>query len=300
MNWLQTARGWAQNSGPMFASEPKIGLALGGGFARGIAHIGVLRVFEREEIPIRFVAGVSAGSLVAAAYASGANADEIEAIARTMRFKDVARWTLNRLGLAGSERMAIFLQRLLKASHFEDMKVPLAVVATDLSTGTPAVFRDRGDVVMPIRASCAYPGLFTPICENGRCLVDGMVSMEVPALPLRQMGATHVISVALPNAETFDADNMFSVISRSFQLISKRTEREWRRHSNLVIEPCVGNVSWDGFLNSKELIACGERSAEAALPAIRRWLKPQNSLRPIAVPDLAGVTRSSQGLSLAD
>ena len=298
MSWSQTARGWVQSAGSFFDSEPKIGLALGGGFARGIAHIGVLRVFEREHIPIRFVAGVSAGSLVAAAYASGANADEIEAVARTMRFKDVARWTLNRLGLAESERMAIFCRKLLKVSKFEDMKVPLAVVATDLANGKPVVFRDRGDVVLPIRASCAYPGLFTPIRENGRCLVDGMVSMEVPAAPLRQMGATHVISVALPNADAFDPGSMFSVIGRSFQVISRRTEREWRAQSSIVIEPCVGNLSWDAFINSKELIACGERSAEAAIPAIRRWLKIETHIKPAGIVPVQ--LRRPVGLSLAD
>jgi len=272
MNWISTAKGWIRDAGLNFDSKPRIGLALGGGFARGIAHVGVLRVLEQEGIRLHCIGGVSAGSMVAAAYASGATPDEIEAVARSMKFKDVARWTLSKLGLAGSERMSIFLARLLKANRFEEMKIPLAVVATDLHSARPVVFRKTGDVVLPIRASCSYPGLFTPIRENGRCLVDGMVSMEVPAQPLREMGATHVISVALPNPELFDAGNMFSVVNRCFQVMSARTERDWRRYSNLVLSPGVCNVGWDGFSSHRELVAAGECCAREALPAIRRWL----------------------------
>src|SRR5437762_1872121 len=104
---------------------PRIGLALGGGFARGIAHVGLLRAFERHGIPLHCITGVSAGSIVAAAYASGARADEIARVASSMRFRDVARWSLCRMGMMGSDRMKRFLQRLLKASRFEEMQLPL-------------------------------------------------------------------------------------------------------------------------------------------------------------------------------
>src|SRR5881397_3770289 len=114
---------------------PRIGLALGGGFARGIAHAGVLRVFERNGIPIHCITGVSAGSIVAAACASGARADEIARAACSMRFSDVARWSLSRMGFVVSERMKPFLQGLLKHYRFEEMRIPLGVVATDLCTG---------------------------------------------------------------------------------------------------------------------------------------------------------------------
>ncbi len=283
MTWMDSAQRWIRNSVSGLGSKPRLGLALGGGFARGIAHVGVLRVLERAGIAVDLIGGVSAGSMVAAAYASGASPDEIEAVARTMRFKDVAKWTVNRLGLAGSERMTTFLARLLKQNRFEDMRIPLAVVASDLVSGKAVVFKGRGDVVVPIRASCSYPGLFLPICDSGRCLVDGMVSMEVPARPLREMGATHVLSVVLPNAEQFDADNMLSVVNRSFQVMCTRSEQDWRAHSNLVISPEVGAIGWDGFLSSKQLIEAGERAAEAALPAIRRWLDPEQIRSPLPI-----------------
>src|SRR5438045_2323617 len=152
-------------------APPRIGLALGGGFARGIAHVGVLRVFERHGIPIHCVTGVSAGSIVAAACASGAPPDEIADAACSMRFGDVARWSLSRMGFVVSERMKPFLQRLLKCYRFEDMRIPLGVVATDLCTGEPVSFRDTGDVFLPIRASCSYPGLFQPVRLSGRILM---------------------------------------------------------------------------------------------------------------------------------
>ena len=213
-----------------------------------------------DGIPIHAIGGVSAGSIIAAAYASGATPDEIERVARSMKFSDVARWTISRMGLAHSRRMDAFLSKLLKTNHFEEMRIPLAVVASDICAGAPVIFRDHGDVVLPIRASCAYPGLFQPIQEDSRCLVDGMVAMEVPAAPLRQMGATHVISVALPNASKFDAANMLSVVNRCFQMMAVRSERDWRDQSTLVIEPPCGDIGWDGFAATNELLAAGERA----------------------------------------
>lgn len=282
MGWVNSVSSWAKGS---FDATPRIGLALGGGFARGIAHIGVLRVLEREGIPIHCISGVSAGSIIAAAYASGATPGEIEAVGATMRFRDVARWTLNRYGLAGSERMVDFLHRLLKKDHFEDMKIPLAVVASDICAGGPVVFRGSGDVVLPIRASCAYPGLFQPIRTGGKCLVDGMVAMEIPAHPLRQMGATHVISVSLPNPAAFDPDSMFSVVNRCFQVMSRRSERDWRRYSNIVIEPQVSELSWDSFSSCRELIVAGEQATIAVLPHIKRLAKQRTA--PATVPMMA-------------
>jgi NTE family protein len=252
-----------------------IGLALGGGFARGIAHIGIIRALEKNNIPICAIAGVSSGAMVAASLASGASADDIERVALSMRFRDVARWTLNFRGLAGSDRMITFLARLLKVTRFEDMKIPLAIVATDIVRGKPVTFHGEGDVVMPIRASCSYPGLFLPIRYQGRLLVDGFVAMEVPAEPLLQMGAKQVISAAIPSQEGMeDYGNMFSVVSRCFQLMSVRTENSWRRYSNVVIAPPVGRMAWDSFDSAKRLIELGEEAAMAAMPMIRKWLPP--------------------------
>jgi NTE family protein len=255
------------------ALAPRIGLALGGGFARGIAHAGVLKVFEQNHIPIHCVTGVSAGSIVAAAYASGATPDEIARTGCAMRFTDVGRWTLGRLGLVGSERMNRFLERLLKVHRFEEMRIPLGVLATDLASGEIVTFSGRGAVFAAIRASCSYPGLFHPVRHEGRLLVDGAMSMEIPAALARQLGATHVIAVHLPaRGAAAPPNNMFQVVNRCFQILQSRSEDSWRVSADLVISPDVRGIDWDGFQLGPKMIAAGEAAAVAALPAIREWL----------------------------
>ncbi len=251
---------------------PKIGIALGGGFARGIAHAGVLSVLEQSGIPIHCIAGVSAGSIVAAAYASGATPAEIAAAGCSMRFGDVARWSLCRMGFVVSERMKRFLEKLLKRYTFEEMRMPLGVVATDLSTGEPVDFYRGGDVFLPIRASCSYPGLFQPVRYEDRMLVDGAMSTEIPATLARQLGATHVISVHLPAQDRALPSNVFQVVNRCFQIMQTRAEESWRSQSDLVIAPDVRSIDWDGFGCGPEMLKAGEFAASSALPHIRGWL----------------------------
>lgn len=260
---------------PAVPAPVRIGLALGGGFARGLAHIGVLSVLEQNNIPIHCIAGVSAGAIVAAAYASGATPEEIARAGCAMRFTDVARWTIGRMGIAGSDRMERFLRKLLKTYSFEQMRMPLGVVATDVVTGEAVVFRDRGDVVLPIRASCSYPGLFQPVPCGSRLLVDGAISMEVPALLARLLGATYVISLHLPmQGAAAMPTNMFHIINRCFQIMHSRTEMSWRQHSDLVIEPDVRGMEWDAFESAMQLVKAGEEAARLALPRIPGWIAP--------------------------
>jgi len=263
----------------------RLGVALGGGFARGLAHIGVLSVLEQNNIPIHCITGVSAGAIVAAAYASGATPGEIADAGSSMRFTDVARWTIGRMGIAGSERMERFLRKLLKCYTFEQMRIPLGVVATDVVTGEAVIFRDRGDVILPIRASCSYPGLFQPVRCGERLLVDGAISTEVPALLARLLGATHVISLHLPmQGAAAMPTNMFHVINRCFQILHSRTEITWRQHSDLVIEPDVRGMEWDAFNSAMQLLKAGEEAAQQALPRIQAWTGvPQIRNRPPAV-----------------
>jgi NTE family protein len=275
--WLQTLFGRRPQPQPSLPKESlRIGVALGGGFARGIAHAGVLKVLDRNHVPIHAIAGISAGAIVAAAYASGASPDEIAKIGSSMRFADVARWTIPRTGLMGSERMEKFLRRLLKCYRFEDMKIPLGVIATDLSSGDPVLFRDTGDVSLPIRASCSYPGLFQPVKLGDLLLVDGAMSVEVPALVARKLGATRVISVHLPMQQlAAPPSSIPQVINRCYQIMQRRMEESWRRMSDVVIVPDVGGVEWDGFASALDLIQAGEKAAEAALPTIRSWLESE-------------------------
>ena len=264
---------------PIRPSAVRIGLALGGGFARGIAHAGLLRAFQRHGIPIHCVTGVSAGAVVAASYASGTAADEIANIGRSMRFSDVGRWRPGRLGLVSSAAMTRFLDRLLKTDRFEHMRLPLGVLATDLSTGEPITFSTTGSVVDPVRASCAYPGLFHPVHSQGRLLVDGAMSMGVPAGLARQLGATHVISVTVPPAPGGQPSNLFQVVSRCLQIVQRHADDRWRTESDLVITPEVSDVDWHQFDRAEQLIEAGERAGTAAVPEILRWLAIE---RPVA------------------
>jgi NTE family protein len=255
------------------AAAPRIGLALGGGFARGIAHAGVLKIFEQHRIPLHCVTGVSAGAIVAAAYASGTPAEEIARVGASMRFRHVARWSVCRMGFMGSERMKRFLEGVLKVHRFEEMRTPLGVLATDLCTGEPVSFHDSGDVFLPIRASCSYPGLFQPVPFGDRLLVDGAMSIEVPSLLARQLGATHVISVTVPPpAVARPPSDMLQVVRRCFQIMQRHGESTWRNASDLVLVPDLKSVEWNGFDAGPDLVRAGEAAALDALPAIASWL----------------------------
>jgi NTE family protein len=258
---------------------PGIGLALGGGFARGIAHIGVLKVLEEENIPIHFVAGTSVGALIGAAYCSGLSVEECEQFAERVRFKHFARWTLSRCGFASNQRMIGFLDNLLKVKTFEDLRIPLAVTATDFSTGEGVVFHS-GPLVDPVRASCAYPGMFLPVKLNGRLLVDGMLAYPVPTQPLRDMGASRVLAVSLKGKWTNleGPRHVFEVIGQCFAIAQEMNSSQWKQAADLVVEPDVHLFKYDDFEHSADLVKAGETAMRAALPEVRKWLQPHPAI----------------------
>jgi NTE family protein len=260
---------------------PKIGVALGGGFARGLAHIGVLKVFEEEKIPISFIAGTSVGSVIGAGYASGISARELSEIASLVRFKDFSRWTFSRFGLFSNDKMTIFLHKILRCDTFEELRIPLAIAATDIVTGEPAVFT-TGNLVDPVRASCAYPGMFLPVNIDGRLLVDGLLAHAVPAVPLRQMGAEKVIAVHLSAhwVKKGGPRHVFDIIGQCFSIAQDRMCGPWKAVSDVVLEPAIGDFSYDDFARAPELIRAGEEAARTALPAIRAWL-PATEPQPV-------------------
>jgi NTE family protein len=252
---------------------PAIGLALGGGFARGIAHVGVLKVLEEEGIPIRMIAGTSVGALIGAAYCSGLTIAELEELCHKVRFTTFARWTLSRYGFASNDRMVAFLAQTLKAERFEELRIPLAVAATDFNTGEGAVFRS-GPIIDPVRASCAYPGMFLPVEIGGRWLVDGMLSHPVPTRPLREMGAERVLAVHLKGQWSKTAPrHLFDVIGQSFAIAQDMLGPVWRSAANLVIEPDVAGFDYDDFKRAGELIHVGELAMRGALPEVRKWME---------------------------
>jgi NTE family protein len=259
-------------------STSGISLALGGGFARGIAHIGVLKVLEEENIPIHFVAGTSVGALIGAAYCSGRSVAELEELASHVRFKHFARWTLSRYGFASNQRMIGFLNSVLKVKTFEELRIPLAVATTDFSTGEGVVFRS-GPLIDPVRASCAYPGMFLPVKIDGRLLIDGMLAHAVPTQPLREMSMDPVLAVNLRGkwAGAEGPRHLFDVIGQCFAIAQELNSTLWRSAADLVIEPDVSQCKYDGFEHSADLIRSGEIAMRAALPEVKKWLQPETT-----------------------
>jgi NTE family protein len=272
-------RGLSPKPEPILPSPAlSIGIALGGGFARGIAHIGVLKVLEAESIPVRFVAGTSVGALIGAAYCSGVTPAELEELASRVRFRDLARWTLSRYGFATNMRMTSFLNKTLKVKTFEELRTPLAVTATDFASGEGVVFRS-GPLVDPVRASCAYPGVFLPVTVNGRLLVDGMLAHSLPCQPVRDMGADCVIAVNLKStwSTTDGPRHIFDVIGQCFSIAQDMNCAHSRASADLVIEPDVTGYRYDDFEHSAELVAIGETATRAAISEIRQWLHATDS-----------------------
>ena len=259
-------------SGP--TKTPTIGVALGGGFARGIAHVGVLKVLEEEGIPVRIIAGTSVGALIGAAYCSGVSIEELEQIARSVRFTTFARWTVSRYGFASNDRMVAFLNRILKVKTFEELRIPLGVTATDFNSGEGVVFHS-GSIIDPVRASCAYPGMFLPVNIRGRWLVDGMLSHPVPAHPLQEMGADRVIAVHLKGqwSKNGAPRHLFDVIGQSFAIAQDMTRHLWLGAADVVVEPDVAGFAYDDFKRSADLIRGGEIAMRQALPEVRKWLE---------------------------
>jgi NTE family protein len=261
---------------------PAIGLALGGGFARGMAHIGVLKVLEEEGIPIRLIAGTSVGALIGASYCSGVSVQELEALSRSVRFTTFARWTVSRYGFASNDRMVAFLARTLKVKTFEELRIPLGVTATNFNTGEAVVFHS-GSIIDPVRASCAYPGMFLPVNIGGQWLVDGMLSHPVPSRPVREMGAERVLAVHLKGQWSKDGAprHLFDVIGQSFAIAQDQMSHLWRGAADLVVEPEVSGFAYDDFKRAGELIRAGEVAMRKALPAVLRWMEtPVQALLP--------------------
>lgn len=253
--------------------RPGIGLALGGGFARGYAHLGVLQVFEEQDIPISCIAGSSIGSILGAAYASGARLQRIIDQCREIRFRDFARWRVSRFGLASNDRLGALVQRFFDSRQFEDLVIPTTVVATDLGTGDPVIFK-QGSLADAIRASCAFPGLFEPIQIGTRYLADGGLVAPVPTRAARELGAEIVVgvSVGMHDGQGGPPTNIFQVVSRAVSAAQKHQLEIWERHADIVLRPQVHSFSWDDFERIDESMQAGAAAARNALPQIRKLL----------------------------
>jgi NTE family protein len=274
--WLRNAKDKFRAFAHAEQSEPKekpcVGLALAGGFARGIAHIGVLRVLREAGIPIDCVAGTSVGALIAVGFCAGASLEDMARVGSETNFKDFGRWTPSWLGLATNQRMEKYLERFTPVKTFEELKTPLAIATTDISAGV-SVFYSHGPIAPPLRASCAYPGLFVPIQFEGRTLVDGFLTAPVPVEGALLLGADIVIAVYLESSNSEPPRTFTDVLSRSFNIIQRHGDLAWRTQADVIIEPDVKSFVWDDFSKTPEMVAAGEAAALAALPEIRAAIR---------------------------
>jgi NTE family protein len=265
-------------------SRPSIGLALSGGAARGIAHVGVLRALQENKIPIDYIAGTSAGSIVGGAFAAGMSIDEIEALGRGLRWRDIGRVTMSRLGVQSNDRLEQFVRDRLPKSRFEDLRIPFAAVATDLKTGAAVVMRDHGDVPFAIRASCAIPGWYVPVTdEHGKQLVDGGLVALVPASVARSLGADIVVAVDVNSqGATFlgSSNSVIGVVLQSMLVVQKTATHYQLASSDFVIRPRVGHIRWDEMGRAAELINAGYEAGVESAPSILALIEQATANQP--------------------
>ncbi len=277
--------------------SPRIGLALGSGGARGLAHIGVIQVLEEHEVSIDVVAGSSIGALVGALYSSGNDGEALHRIASdTTLLKIVPLFDPSlRHGFLGGAKLERLIKKFVGGRRVEECRTPLAVIATDLRSGEVVIFRE-GDLASVVRASISVPWVFRPVEIDGRLLADGGLSMPVPAEPVRDIGADVVIAVDLdwerPLSDPSDvqAPGAREMGNTSLALLRRHLAAQDARYADVVVRPRFGReVRWDGFLDPEELVRSGREAMVAQMTAleaaIATWKRRDRRRRPDLPPN---------------
>jgi NTE family protein len=250
---------------PKVPKPPRIGLALGGGAARGFAHIGIIQVLEENGIKPDLVVGTSAGSLVAALYASGKGGAALASTAQTMDESTFADWAFPGRGLIRGEALARFVRDQTGGRTIEGMKLPLGIVATDLDSGQPILFQ-RGDPGVAVRASSAVPAVFQPVRIGAREYVDGGLVSPVPVRFARQMGAELIIAVdisAVPDGNP--TSDPMRMLLQTFAIMGRSINHFELREADVVMRPKLAGVSGADFTSRAKSIQAGRAAATAAL-----------------------------------
>lgn len=256
---------------PPAKRAPRIGLALGGGAARGFAHVGVIQVLEEAGIRPDLVTGTSAGSLVAAFYASGKSGLQLQRLAETMDEATFADWTLPLFsrGILRGEALARYVSNQVSGRLIEDMPMPLGIVATDLGNGQGVLFR-RGDTATAVRASSAVPAVFQPVRIAGRDYVDGGLVSPVPVRYARQMGAELVIAVDISSApEGNGAADTLQVLLQTFTIMGRSINALELREADIVVRPALNGVASSDFSARRRAIEAGRSAMRQLLPQLK-------------------------------
>lgn len=259
-------------------NRPKVGLALGSGATRGFAHIGVIRVLQENNIPIDYVSGSSMGAAIGALFCSGAPLNDIAKLLGYIKPKQLMDFSLSKNGLVTGKRIEELLRLFIKVRTFEELEIPLAVVATNLKSGQREVFTE-GEIIKPLRASISFPGVFSPVYYEGKMLIDGGLIDRVPSSVLRKMGADIVIGVdvGFKPGDEFNPKSIFDILIQSvgimeIQILKRRIEK-----CDVLITPEVHHISPISLDRIEECIECGGVATKEKIEEIIRLVRAEEA-----------------------
>ncbi|PLS16575.1 esterase [Bacillus sp. M6-12] len=253
--------------------QPKIGLALGSGGARGFAHLGVIKVLKKEGIPIDLIAGSSMGALVGAFYAAGSDIDRLYKLAKLFKRKFYVDLTVPKMGFVAGKRIKELIHMFTHGKMIEELDIPIAIVATDIKSGEKVIFR-TGPIAEAVRASISIPGIFVPEKINNRLLVDGGVVDRIPVSVVKSMGADIVIAVDVAHVkQDVEINSIFDVIMQSLDILQMELVEFRKIASDIMIRPRVEKYSSKAFTNIEEMITIGEEEARQNIDAIFKCIE---------------------------
>lgn len=242
----------------------KVGVALGGGAAKGIAHIGVLRAFEENEVPIQFISGTSIGALLGAYYAFGKSSKDLEKLIPELNYRNVIQLKIPRKGFISTDKIKEMILRDLGDVKIEDSKIPLAITATDIGTGEQVIFK-RGSLAKAVCASVSVPGIFIPTEHLGRVLVDGGITENVPISPLEAMGAGIIVGVDLNGVNRYPSpDDIVTILGNAMDIAIDLRTKDQLKNADLVISMDLSSFArLDNTKQGGELVDLGfEKASE--------------------------------------
>jgi len=253
-----------------------VGLALGGGSARGLAHLGVLKVLLKNNIPIDLVAGTSIGALIGAVYALGCPLKKVEERALNLKWWDLADFAISKIGFLEGRNLENMIKELIEEKAFRNLKKPLSIVCTDIENGEEVVY-NSGRLYRVIRASCSVPGIFIPIRISGKLLVDGGLKSNVPTEVAKRMGASYVIASDVGYCvKKGKISNVFQMVFQSMQIVGNELNKYETKAADCVIKVDLNDdIDQMAFHKAKEIIRAGENAAKNMLPALLAGLKQE-------------------------
>ena len=261
------------------SNRPRVGVALGGGSARGIAHLGVLKAFKDNDISIDYISGTSAGAVVAAMYAFDVPLDTLTTRVKKLSWYSISELPRSKLGLVSNIAIKKIVEEIIGPVDISKSHCPLAIVATDIETGEKIVFQN-GSVALAVQASACLPGLFTPVEIDGRKLMDGGLAENVPVEQLREMGADIIIGVDVAHwPSRKKVNNILDVMSNTIDILVSHQKTTRERFVDILIEPDLGMYNPSDFKKADEIISAGYRAAVRKIPEIRRSLKKKTRQR---------------------